>query len=99
MYWYHTRTRLADKPVNLIHIDKSKPSWLDDLKPLNGLGLKHVQIGDGKTFQYLYGFAIDDPTCSVWLLHFFAGAAEQIIVAHTGERLGAEQGDMDQRVG
>jgi len=34
------------------------------------LNLRHVLIGDGETFQYLYGQANDDPAFSVWLLIF-----------------------------
>jgi hypothetical protein len=82
LYWHHFLNSLdADARVTLVFIDKRKPQWQDALSPL--LKLRHVLIGDGETFQYLYGQATDDPTFSVWLLIFFKGTAEQIIVAHT----------------
>jgi hypothetical protein len=70
-----------DAQVTLVFIDKRKPQWQHALEPL--LKLNHVLIGDGQTFQYLYGQAADDPTFSLWLLIFFKGTAEQIVLAHT----------------
>jgi hypothetical protein len=82
LYWHHFRTALGnDARVTLVFIDKRKPQWRDALSPL--LKLSHMLIGDGQTFQYLYGQATDDPTFSLWLLIFFKGTAEQIVLAHT----------------
>ena len=80
LYWHHFQTRL-DAQVTLVFIDKRKPQWQHALEPL--LKLNHVLIGDGQTFQYLYGQAADDSTFSLWLLIFFKGTAEQIVLAHT----------------
>lgn len=67
-------------------IDKRKPRWEYGLAALKPLNLQHVVIGDGETFQYLYGPANDDPAFSMWLLIFFKGTGEQIILAHTPRR-------------
>jgi hypothetical protein len=84
LYRYHAGKRLGDGAISFIYIDKRKPTWREGLEALKPLHLKHVRIGDGKTFQYLYGWAADDQTYSIWLLHFFPGSAEQIIIARTG---------------
>ncbi|HEV7998056.1 MAG TPA: hypothetical protein VGP52_17555 [Stellaceae bacterium] len=82
LYWHHAQNSLdASAHVTLVFIDKRKPQWQNALSPLQRL--PHVLIGDGKTFQYLYGQATDDPTFSVWLLIFFKGIGEQIILALT----------------
>jgi hypothetical protein len=82
LYWHHFGAALGtDVPVTLVFIDKTKPQWRHALEPL--FKLQHVLIGDGQTFQYLYGGAFDDHTFSVWLLIFFKGSGEQIVVAHT----------------
>jgi hypothetical protein len=84
LYWHHFQTRLADDAqVTLVFIDKRKPHWQEALYTFQSLQLRHVVIGDGETFQYLYGRATDDPAFSVWLLIFFKGTAEQIVLAHT----------------
>jgi len=82
LYWHHRRTPLGDDAqITLVFIDKKKPHWREALLPLLKLG--HLLIGDGQTFQYFYGQATDDPTFSLWLLIFFKGAGEQIVLAHT----------------
>ena len=84
LYWHHFQTRLGDDAqVTLVFIDKRKPHWQEALYSLQSLQLRHVPIGDGETFQYLYGRATDDPAFSVWLLIFFKGTGEQIVLAHT----------------
>ena len=84
LYWHHFQTRLADDAqITLVFIDKRKPHWQEALYSLQSLGLRHVLIGDGDTFQYLYGQANDDPAFSVWLLILFKGTGEQIVLAHT----------------
>jgi hypothetical protein len=84
LYWHHFHNSLdADARVTLVFIDKRKPQWEYALSSLRRLHLRHVLIGDGETFQYLYGQATDDPTYSVWLLIFFKGTGEQIVLAHT----------------
>lgn len=84
LYWHHFRARLGDSvQVNLSFIDKRRPYWREALSSLKPLRLRHVLIGDGETFQYLYGQANDAPAFSIWLLVFFKGAGEQIILAHT----------------
>jgi hypothetical protein len=83
LYWHHFQTRLGDDTkTTLVFIDKRKPRWQEALYRLQRLQLRHVLIGDGDTFQYLYGRANDDPVFSVWLLIFFKGTGEQIILAH-----------------
>jgi hypothetical protein len=84
LYRHHVGMRLGNTAIRLTHIDKRKPTWLEGLYTLRSLGLRHAPIGDCKTFQYAYGWAANNPTHSVWLLHFFPGIAEQIILAHTG---------------
>ncbi len=84
LYKHHVGKRLGNTAIRFTHIDKRKPTWQEGLYALRSLGLRHAPIGDCKTFQYAYGCAADDPTHSVWLLHFFPGIAEQIVVAHTG---------------
>jgi hypothetical protein len=82
LYWHHYQTALGDaSSVTLVFIDKRKSRWRESLAPL--LNLRHVLIGDGQTFQYLYGQAYDDATFSLWLLIFFKGTGEQIVLAHT----------------
>ena len=81
LHWHHFQNRLAEDAVKLVFIDRRKPQWRHALEPL--LKLRHVLIGDGKTFQYVCGGATDDPTFSAWLLIFFNEPAEQIIMAHT----------------
>jgi hypothetical protein len=84
LYWHHFQTPLAnDAKVTLVFIDKRKPQWQEALYTFQRLHLCHVVIGDGETFQYLYGQANDDPAVSVWFLIFFKGTGEQIILAHT----------------
>src|SRR5712692_1699526 len=74
LYWHHFQTPLAnDAQITLVFIDKRKPQWQEALYTFQRLHLCHVVIGDGKTFQYLYGRANDDPAFSVWLLIFFKG--------------------------
>ena len=75
-------------------IDKRKPHWREALYTFRSLQLRHVVIGDGETFQYLYGRANDDPAFSVWLLIFFKGTGEQIILAHTQRDTGEENGPL-----
>ena len=84
LYWHHLQTRLGDDAqVTLVFIDKRKPHWREALYTFQSLHLRHVVIGDGETFQYLYGRANDDPAFSVWLLIFFKGTGEQIVLALT----------------
>jgi hypothetical protein len=84
-YWHHFRNSLdADARIQLVFIDKRKPQWEYALSSLRRLNLRHVPIGDGDTFQYCFGRTTDDPTFSVWLLIFFKGTGEQIILVHTG---------------
>jgi hypothetical protein len=85
LYWHHFRDSLdADARFQLVFIDKRKPQWEYALSSLRRLNLRHVLIDDGDTFQYCYGRTTDDPTFSVWLLIFFKGTGEQIILVHTG---------------
>jgi hypothetical protein len=87
-YWHHFGSSLTDDiHIELVFIDKRKPHWEYALSSLRRLNLQHVLIGDGETFQYLYGQATDDPTFSVWLLIFFQGTGEQIILVHTRRRM------------
>jgi hypothetical protein len=84
LYWYHFQTRLGDDAqITLVFIDKRKPHWQEALSTFQTLQLRHVVIGDGETFQYLYGRANDDAAFSVWLMIFFKGTGEQIILAYT----------------
>ena len=84
LYSYHFQTRLGDDAqITLVFIDKRKPHWQHALYSFQSLQLRHVVIGDGETFQYLYGRANHEPTFSVWLLIFFKGTGEQIVLAHT----------------
>jgi hypothetical protein len=84
LYWHHFDSRLVDDThIALVFIDKRKPHWEHGLSALQPLNLRHQLIGDGETFQYLYGRANDDPAASVWLLNFFKGTGEQIVLAHT----------------
>jgi hypothetical protein len=84
LYWHQFQTRLGDDAeVTLVFIDKRRSHWREALYTFRSLQLSHVVIGDGETFQYLYGRANDDLTSSVWLLIFFKGTGEQIILAHT----------------
>ncbi len=84
LYWHHLQRRLgADAQVTLIFIDKRTPQWQEALYSFQPLHLRHEVIGDGETFQYLYGWATDDPVFSVWFLIFFKGNGEQIVLAHT----------------
>jgi hypothetical protein len=72
LYSHHFQTRLGDDAqVTLVFIDKNKPQWREALYTFRNLELRHVVIGDGDTFQYLYGRAKDDPAFSVWLVIFF----------------------------
>jgi hypothetical protein len=84
LYWHHFGAGLtADTHIELAFIDKTKPDWQGALSVLGKLQPQHILIGDGDTFQYLYGRAADDPAFSFWLLIFFKGIGEQIILAHT----------------
>jgi hypothetical protein len=84
LYWHHFNARLEnDAQITLVFIDKRRPHWQEALYTLRSLSPAHRLIGDGETFQYLYGRANDDPAFSVWLLIFFKGIGEQIILAHT----------------
>ncbi|OIR00519.1 hypothetical protein GALL_173920 [mine drainage metagenome] len=86
LYWHHFRIQMDQTtPITLVFIDKSKPNWQSALSVFGNLGPTHVQIGDGETFQYLYGRATDDDAFSFWLLIFFKGSGEQIVLAHTGK--------------
>jgi hypothetical protein len=78
LYWHHFETRFApDAQITLVFIDKGKPHWQEALNTFQRLQLRHVVIGDGGTFQYLYGRANDDPAFSVWLLIFFKRTASE----------------------
>jgi hypothetical protein len=91
LYWHHFRSRLAtDTHIEIVFIDKRKPHWEYALSALRPLNLRHVLIGDGETFQYLYGQANDDSAFSVWLLIFFKGTSEQIMLAHTRPQAGSK---------
>jgi hypothetical protein len=84
LYWHHFRSRLDDDTqIELKFIDKRKPHWREALCSFKKIRPKHELVGDGETFQYLYGRAVDDPTSSFWLLIFFKGPGEQIILALT----------------
>jgi len=84
LYWRHLGTGLNPAAkITLSFIDKLKPDWERALTTFHTLRPTHVMVGDGQTFQYLYGAASDDPTFSFWLLIFFKGAGEQIVLALT----------------
>ncbi|MGH7072849.1 MAG: HNH endonuclease [Stellaceae bacterium] len=84
LYWHHFEARLGkDACIELVLIDKTKPNWEGALSVLKRLQPKHVQVGDGQPFRYFYGRAVDDASFSFWLLVFFEGAGEKIILAHT----------------
>jgi hypothetical protein len=90
LYWHHVGTRVPeDAKIELAFIDKRKPDWEEGLALLRPLMLRHILIGDGETFQYLYGQANDDPTFSVWLPIFFKSTAEQIVLVHTAHHASA----------
>jgi len=85
LYWHHFDASLGmSTSVRQVYIDKVKPHWQEGLETLRPLNLRHIMIGDGQTFQYLYGQTIDDPLYSIWLIIFFKGAAEQIYLCVTG---------------
>jgi hypothetical protein len=67
LYWHHIGNSLGDAHVELMFIDKRKPDWEYALSSLRALNLRHVVVGDGQTFQYIYGHAADDATFSIWL--------------------------------
>jgi hypothetical protein len=95
LYWHHVGARLdADTQITLVFIDKRRAHWREGLYTLRKLAPAHRLIGDGETFQYFYGQANDDPAFSVWLLIFFKGMGEQIILAHTAPR--AASGTIEQ---
>jgi hypothetical protein len=78
LYWHHFESRLADDTyIEIVFIDKRKPRWEYGLAALKPLNLQHVVIGDGETFQYLYGPANDDPAFSMWLLIFLRALASK----------------------
>jgi hypothetical protein len=86
LYRHHFDARLDDNSkIELFFIDKRRrPNWQERLDTFRKLAAPaHRLIGDGETFQYFYGRAIEDPAYSVWLPIFFKGIGEQIIVAHT----------------
>jgi hypothetical protein len=83
LYWHHFDHRVASDRVTLTFVDKSKPDWRGSLSSLLAMPHQRVLVGDGNTFQYFYGQAADDPGFSFWLLVFFKGGAEQIILGHT----------------
>jgi hypothetical protein len=82
LHWHHSGNSLSDDKIQLVFIDKRKPHCEYALAPITAR-LKHELIGDGDTFQYLYGRATDDPTFSVWLLIFFKSRSELIVLAST----------------
>jgi hypothetical protein len=85
LYWHHFDSSVGlSTPVTQVYIDKTKPHWLEGLEALRPLNLRHVMIGDGQTFQYLYGQSVDDPLYTIWLIIFFAGSAEQIYLCISG---------------
>jgi hypothetical protein len=73
----------ADVEISLTFIDKTKSTWQKSRAVFCNLQPKYVQVGDGETFHYYYGSASDDPTFSFWILVFFRGAAERIVLACT----------------
>jgi hypothetical protein len=86
LYWHEFGERLRDDDsISLVFIDKGKPNWREGLSLVERLGPTQRQVGDGKTFRYLYGRAVDDPRFWVWLLIFFEGTGERLILAHTGD--------------
>jgi hypothetical protein len=88
LHWHHSGNSLGDDDINLVFIDKRKTHWEYALAPVT-TKLNHALIGDGDTFQYLYGQATDDPSFSVWLLIFYKGRGEQIVLAYTRKTVAA----------
>lgn len=93
LFWHHFGERLDASQVTLIHVDKSKPPWRQSLDMLLSIPHQHLPIGDGAAFEYRYA-RDDDPAVSFWMMTFFRGAAEYIVIGHTrpGEGGAEEQG-------
>jgi hypothetical protein len=69
LYWHHCDASLGmANPVHQFCIDKTKPRWEEALEALRPLKLRHIMIGDGQTFQYCYGQAVDASLDTIWLL-------------------------------
>lgn len=82
LFWHHFDERLDATRVRLIHIDKSKPTWRQALDELLLMPHRHVLIGNGETFEYRYARDID-PAISFWMMTFFRGRSEYIVIGHT----------------
>ena len=83
LLWHHFGERLDAARVTLIHIDKSKPTWRQALDELLSMPYQHVLIGTGETFEYRYARDDDDPAISFWMMTFFRGPSEYIVIGHT----------------
>ena len=82
LFWYHFDEPLDAARVRLIHIDKSKPTWWQALDELLSVPHHHVLVGNGETFEYRYSRDADNAV-SFWMMTFFRGPSEYIVIGHT----------------
>jgi hypothetical protein len=80
LHWHHYGNSLNVDRVKLVPIDKDRKNWKESLSWI--WQSQHVSIGNGDTFQYVYGRVEDDPALSFWLMVFFQGPSEKIYFAH-----------------
>lgn len=83
LFWHHFDERIEAARVRLIHVDKSKPTWRKALDELLSMPHQHVLVGNGETFEYRYARDNDDPSISFWMMTFFRGLSEYIVIGHT----------------
>jgi hypothetical protein len=83
LFWHHFDARLDAACVKLIHIDKSKPTWRQALDELLSMSHQNVLIGNGETFEYRFSRDDDDPAISFWMMTFFRGPSEYIVIGYT----------------
>ena len=83
LFWYHFDERIDAARVRLIHVNKNKPTWRDSLDELLSITHQYVSIGNGETFEYRYARDNDDPSVSFWMMTFFKGHSEYIVIGHT----------------
>lgn len=83
LFWHHYGYSIDANHARLVFIDKTKPAWNESVSLIWAMPHQRVLVGDGSTFQYVYGRADDDPGFSFWLMIFFKGPAEQIILGQT----------------
>ncbi len=83
LFWHHLGERVPADRIKLIYIDKSKPAWKETLDGLLSMPHEYRTIGTGETFEYRYARDESDPGVSFWMMTFFRGPSEHIVVGHT----------------